>query len=267
MPGMGPYEPIPGDNSGSTTDGRRLYHQRLALVAVGSAVMLLLVVMRGGEGPAPRSSLQGMWVDLAVVSLSRSLSCCCMAHLLYAPHQPSNQPSTENDNSNINGGPVLLQSSPPSPHQEPSALSPSPLELWRGGGWLLPTPLLPWGNKPTGHLAAPSSSSSSSSSSVNEEDGKGGGGRQQRHHNANGHGKPRHRHSGHPHGKKEKEEATETRLSSSFSVDAPAEEGDGQAACDIFIGVASRPGNVAERAAMRATWLGQMAAGEEFGGA
>lgn len=36
--------------------------------------------------------------------------------------------------------------------------------------------------------------------------------------------------------------------------------------CDVFIGVASRPGNVRERAAMRATWLGALveaaAAGE-----
>lgn len=44
------------------------------------------------------------------------------------------------------------------------------------------------------------------------------------------------------------------------------EEKGAAAACDIFIGVASRPGAVAERAAMRATWLGQLASGE-FGGA
>lgn len=72
------------------------------------------------------------------------------------------------------------------------------LELWRGGGWLLPTPLLPT-------AASPSSS---------------------------------------PERRKEKEGAT--------------------AACEVFIGVASRPGNSAARAAMRQTWLGRLA--REYGG-
>lgn len=140
-------------------------------------------------------------------------------------------------------------------------------QLWRGGGWLLPTPALPFGTKPTRQFASPSGGAGATAGA-----GDGDGEEEEkkrpppRHHNANGHGKPRQRHRDrrHHHGGDDAEEEDERLFATTAEGVEGPEQGE-EGACDIFIGVASRPGGFAERAAMRATWLGELAG--EFGGA
>lgn len=249
--GMGSYESLPGSNDAQRR--RRVWWQRGALLVVGSAVAVLLLVLsdsgdrvrhqRWGDGDE-----EGPRLSSATIATTRGVY-QGMTHLI--------QPSLHS---------CLTQQYENTDDDGPSSLTTDPdPRLWRGGGWLLPTPLLPFGTKPTREFTPPTSGDAATTGS-SEGGGRGRKRPPTRHHNANGHGKPRHSHQGHKH-QGGKEEAAVVESEQRFGSRTDKGEGkEENGACDIFIGVASRPGAVAERAAMRATWLGQLVSGE-FGGA